>query len=396
MALRNPPVAMDAGIVARPTEEPTTMRSACLRPIVALACVLALSDSRGVAFGNFWRTETVYVAPSSTVLGVPTSYVVPTTYANVYPTSYVVPTLYSTAYIAPTYTLSPTAYVVPTYYQTTSYLLPRRFLRRPIYETTTYYSPTSYYAPTVYTPTVYYPSSYYYPTVYDYPIVASSATSCCGGVASAPAIAAPSAPAASSERPARVVESTPAAEPSLRSNEGARSSDVPPAPGPGQQGRPADSGMPAPTTPAPEENQPQPGTAGSAEKASPPAPAAGEAPLPTLPPEENRYKVQRPVLPAPASRVSRNVLEGKVVSGETGQPEEGVRLTVSSRAGAFVDRVQTTDAFGRYAIRLPDGDWTVKVTMPSGRTYSVSQITVSGGQITDDLGRNVPSLTITR
>ena len=55
-----------------------------------------------------------------------------------------------------------------------------------------------------------------------------------------------------------------------------------------------------------------------------------------------------------------------------------------------------TDAFGRYAVRLPDGDWTVKVTSASGKVYSVSEVTVSGGQISDELGRDVPTLTINR
>jgi hypothetical protein len=85
-----------------------------------------------------------------------------------------------------------------------------------------------------------------------------------------------------------------------------------------------------------------------------------------------------------------------VLSGDTRQPEEGVRLILSSRTGNYVDKVAMSDAFGRYAVRLPDGDWTVRVTMPSGRVYSVSEITISGGQITDNLGRDIPSLTITR
>jgi len=106
--------------------------------------------------------------------------------------------------------------------------------------------------------------------------------------------------------------------------------------------------------------------------------------------------VQRPANYLPVTRLSRNVLQGRVVSGDTGTTEEGVQLVVSSRTNAFTDRVANTDAFGRYAIKVPDGDWTVNVVMPSGRMYPVSQITVSGGQITDDLGRNVPSLTITR
>ena len=73
-----------------------------------------------------------------------------------------------------------------------------------------------------------------------------------------------------------------------------------------------------------------------------------------------------------------------------------MRIIVSNRPGSFEDRVATTDAYGRYAVRLPDGDWTVRVAMPSGRVYSVSQITITGGQIVDNYGRDIPSLTITR
>ena len=73
-----------------------------------------------------------------------------------------------------------------------------------------------------------------------------------------------------------------------------------------------------------------------------------------------------------------------------------MRVTVSNRVGTFADRVAVTDAFGRYAVRLPDGDWTVKVTSASGKVYSVSEVTVSGGQISDELGRDVPTLTINR
>jgi len=55
-----------------------------------------------------------------------------------------------------------------------------------------------------------------------------------------------------------------------------------------------------------------------------------------------------------------------------------------------------SDAFGRFAVRLDDGDWTVNVTMPSGRIYPVSRIRVSNGQITDSQGNRIPSLEITR
>ena len=47
-------------------------------------------------------------------------------------------------------------------------------------------------------------------------------------------------------------------------------------------------------------------------------------------------------------------------------------------------------------VRLKDGDWTVNVTMPSGRVYPVSRIRVSNGQIMDPQGNRIPSLEITR
>jgi len=110
-----------------------------------------------------------------------------------------------------------------------------------------------------------------------------------------------------------------------------------------------------------------------------------------------RRQSQKPVAAnsRPLLRAS-NILEGKVVSSETRQGEEGVRVIVSNRPGPFEDRIATSDSTGHYAVRLPDGDWTVKVAMPSGRVYAVSQITISGGQITDRSGQYIPSLTINR
>jgi Carboxypeptidase regulatory-like domain len=92
----------------------------------------------------------------------------------------------------------------------------------------------------------------------------------------------------------------------------------------------------------------------------------------------------------------RNVLFGRVEAGDTSEPEEGVRVSISNRQNTSERREALTDAFGRFAMRVPDGDWTVSVTMPSGRVYSVRQINVSNGQITDEIGRHVPGLVITR
>ena len=98
-------------------------------------------------------------------------------------------------------------------------------------------------------------------------------------------------------------------------------------------------------------------------------------------------------------RRTRTVLLGTVKSEAVGEPEEGVRITLTNQSNSTINRVGQTDALGRFAIRLADGDWTVKVTMSSGRVYipeGLSQIRVRNGQVTDLQGRRVPSLEITR
>ena len=131
------------------------------------------------------------------------------------------------------------------------------------------------------------------------------------------------------------------------------------------------------------------------------APADDESlePAPTgAGPGTIRRDSKKPALATPNTLRSelRNVLFGRVKSRDTSEPEEGVRVTITSRTRAFEDKVALSDAFGRFAVKVPDGDWIVKVTMPSGRVYPVSEITVSNGMITDTIGRDIPSLVITR
>ncbi len=92
----------------------------------------------------------------------------------------------------------------------------------------------------------------------------------------------------------------------------------------------------------------------------------------------------------------RNVLLGFVQSRTAGQREEGVRVIITDPSDPTRGKATVTDAFGRFAIKLTDGDWTVNVTMPSGRIYAVSQVRVIDGQITDTEGQRVPRLEITR
>ena len=111
---------------------------------------------------------------------------------------------------------------------------------------------------------------------------------------------------------------------------------------------------------------------------------------------EMRRQVQRPAFSTRTRPEFRNVLFGVVQSSSDGQPEEGVRVSVTNTSDPNRGKSTVTNAFGRFSMRLYDGDWTVNVTMPSGRVYSVSQLRVNEGQITDSLGRRVPSLEITR
>ena len=388
--------------------------------------LFALSGSPTPVLGNHGRGERVVVTPSESILAVPTSYVMPasvytptslvlpTSYAvpTFYPSSYVVPTVYSTSYVSPTYSLTPTSYLVPTYTTRARPWRRRWFAERPIYTETSYYWPTASYFPTTFYPTAaIYPSAVVYPTVRDYPVVASAATICDESIPARSAVAADPLPETTSrvpraiksagpaQTPAPFVESQPA--PSAEDRTG--SGDVPSNPA-----APNGATPPAPQTPPAIRN-----TAPPATKTQVPAPQEGQAPEPGPQPadsppldlvpapvpgptEETVRRESRKPVDFSAPRASRNILEGKVVSSEGGLAQENVSVTVSNRAGAFVDRTVTTDAYGRYAVRVPDGDWTVKVTMPSGRVYDVYQLTVSGDQITDDRGEVVAALTITR
>jgi hypothetical protein len=409
-------------------------------PILA---VLMLASSSVPTRAQVLYLETVDWLPTASVLALPTSYVVAGTYAV--PTSYTIPTVYATAYVTESALLAPTTYVAPTYYET-------RFRRRGLFgrrlvETTrAYYLPTTAYYPTTY----YYPTTFYSPTVLDASVVSTGYTTarssgCCGGetiVAAAPAVrmypseqtpvATTPAPGTNPRSRTSPIQSEPAEDDSINSSV----PELPPRePAPRSDASGAAAGRsdspPSPSVPMRQQNTAPPAGTGAAQpKAAPPEtgssggsaqpntvnPKPGTVERPTAPagPEDlesapgsgetsgsgsgGRRVVQKPVLPASRDVRSqyRNVLFGRVKARDTNEPEEGVRVTISNRTNAYADRVALTDAFGRFAVKVPDGDWSVNVTMPSGRAYSVSQITVNNGLISDDIGRDIPSLVITR
>lgn len=395
------------------------MRTNWFRRFTILGSLGILALTSGQASANGWGLfeRNYIVTPSAYYEVVPSAYVLPTTY--VVPTSYVAPT---------TYAIAPTVYVGTTYVVPTTY-----YTRRPVYATYAY--PTTY--------------VYATPTVYEAPMAADA---CCVTVpaAAAPKVAPRSsaAPAAAKSTPSTVV-SEPAMEPSANANPqpepepattkrdtappqkplassavDADAAEVSPpaAPAPDKSneataptgGTPLSPNVPNPSpllTPAPApvlpanpaEASPPAGASGSPVKLNPPRAPVDESPALPLPedPAATKRESQKPVFDAtraPYRRSGRslNVLEGKVLSIDTGRPEEGVRLTLSSKNLTVADKEAVTDAFGHYAVRLPDGDWTVKVTSASGKLFPVSTLVVSGGQIQDDLGRDIPSLTITR
>jgi hypothetical protein len=182
----------------------------------------------------------------------------------------------------------------------------------------------------------------------------------------------------------------------------------------GESGAGAGAGGGAAAQPALTEPAPIKDTAKPVEKskvAAPKAPA-GDAPaddgVEPAPRGASTTPTGRRVVAKPVNPVSpvvagglrperRNILFGKVESSRTNQPEEEVRVIVSSRTSSGLRREGMSDAYGRFAIKLSEGDWTVNVATPSGRIYPVSQITVTNGRIYDQREqREVPSLIITR
>jgi len=397
----------------------------------------ALAGAGGVlANGHFGRG--VYAEPSAyvvdtvpTVYAMPTAYTIPTVYAQ--PTSYVP---YSPAYVPTSYVLSPTY----------SYVAPRSYRR---------YVATGFGLPQTYVPTtVLYPSAFETQAVSGSCDPCAVTPPCCESasplVASPPPVRAghaeiPQAEQAPLPRPTpSTVESVPAQEPAPAP--AAASTVAEPTPTVRRETSPAPIRSPArgavdpnfsmpPDAPAHEKDAGTAATPATIQSTPITSPPVGEKPQPKTQPEppqrpQTQPAVTPPVapgaegspldLPAPAGEAAGAVrhdvqkpaglsaylrsvrkgdlykLQGKVISTETGRPEEGVTVTIANRGNTFVDRVAVSDAFGRYAFTLPDGEWTVNVTMPSGRSYPVSQLRVANGQINDEVGRAIPSLTINR
>ena len=341
-------------------------------------------------FGRRWVVERPVVA------SYPTAYV-PTTYVSGYlPTTYVssyLPTTYVSSYLPTTYVSSylPTTYVAPSYYST-AYRVRR-------------------YRPTTYT---------YYPTVYE-TAYTTPADICCDTVAVDTSVrsAPPSSGAVSAlSRPPREVESSSAddnafdsvvplpaetakerstargnAATNAQTKDNTNRADSPPKP-------PAAGAVDDAGTAGAQKNAPaKTGGAPAAKKAAPPAAPADDSNPNDLAPAPGddgvlRRDSLRPTYSRMRSADRRNILFGTVET-EDGRPQTEVPVTVVNRTSTSNRHTGVTDAFGTFAIRVPDGQWTVRVTMPSGTMQTVRNITVTGGRIMDNLElREVQNLII--
>ena len=401
--------------------------------------------------------DTVFVTPTVRTVSLSPSYVVPSSY--VAPTAYVVPSYYSTASVVPsvfatTYVAEPLT-VLPTSYVATSYrrgLFGRRWLvERPViasYGTT--YIPSSYianyetsYIPSTYVLPTYYATSYrsrtYTPTVAEYPVVwessaVASRSSDCDEIAWAPTVNSPSSgmtgPRTSIGNNAPQIESR--EDPTIPSNVEPPVAEAPALRSPGSDATPNarnSAAAPAdspPNPPAAERDQrvlknqtgqplqrstggagdntgavnPNGDPAAKTKTATPTAPSGDPSELMPAPGADNsetriRRDANRPVYGLRTLRAERrNVLFGRV-ENSSGDPLGEVPVSVTSRSNSAIHRDGMTNAFGGFAIKLYDGEWTVNVTMPSGRVYPVRNVTVSDGRVLDNKeGREVPTLII--
>jgi len=397
--------------------------------------ILAATAWAGIGFSvsgmDLGYSETVYVTPTVATVAWPTSFV---------SRSYVVPTAYTfPSYLPAAYepvTLAPT-------YLTTAYRVRRglfgrlRLVERPLlasYLPTTYVAP-SYYATSYrlrsYTPTLYTPTVFEYPRVWESSYRNSGASDCEPVPCDTPVMASTyrSYPAASqSDSAAAQIYSVPrsgggsrsvrseatddptipsivdpphAEEPALRSPvlgstriaAPETTADSPPKPPIPQK----EKSTAAPTQAAPLGTA----TGTDAQKAGVTPPAGANPAAPTAPsgdpvepdlkpapldnPAANRRETLRPIYPITRTLRPelRNVLVGRVES-DSGNPLDEVAVSVTRADNASIRRGGMTNAFGTFAIRLTDGEWTVNVRMPSGRFYPVRSVTVSNGKIVDN------------
>lgn len=382
----------------------SSVRTACFAMLVAAESVVCggfASESRADDF--YYYTPTAYYVPATAAVIGP-AYPVARTY---------IPSSYATVYAASTVWAAPTAYVA-TVYERGLFRRRRYLVERPLI---TGYAETAYLFPTLYSTPRYRATVYEYPTVWESSYSLASTPICDDQVRPASTASTateenlepvPSQPPGGKPKdeatissevgaPKPPVAKPPDAKVEDKKSAGDNTPETPPRPTPATR----DQSTARPATA--EQAKPKPIPAAAPKVQDPPAPIAPAddlkiepAPLPDVPGEIRRDSL-KPNFDANRAlgAARRGVLMGAVETN-AGAAREEVRVGVTSRDRLDLAHNGVTNAFGRFAIRLEDGDWTVDVTLPSGRRYAVRRITVKDGRVVDrDENRDIPNLIIT-
>lgn len=361
-------------------------------------------ESRG---DTYYYTPTAYYVPATAaVIGpayeITTSPLIATTYT---------PSTYATVYTTPTVYLAPTGYLTRVY-ERGLFRRRRWVVERPLIAS---YAETAYLLPSTYVAPRYRATVYESPTAWESSYTVASAPICDDQVRPASVSSSAVEENLDPVAPRKSVASQATDEGTIPGKVGAPAPPVakPPLPNAEAKKAPADTTPPIPT-PAPREqstirpgaavqSKPNPADAKIQNPSPPIAPAdekPGEIDLKPAPLEDDPGTVRRdsrkPTFDAsrPLGAAGRGILMGAVETN-TGEAREEVRVSVTSRDRLDLAHNGFTNAFGRFAIRLEDGEWTVNVTLPSGRRYAVRQISVRDGRIVDrDENRDIPNLII--
>jgi hypothetical protein len=420
-------------------------------PWTPLALTLGLL-APGLCRAQVTLVETVGYVPTS-VVALPRTYYVPTVYGTS-STSYYVPT----SYYAPSRYYA-TSYYVPTAYS--YYRRPfrryRYFETAYLYEPTVYASPTYYVAPSAYVASSAVTTSSLCCETAATVVAAPTRSSQASVEPVSPRSAGGTIESSVAGEPDDQVEQAGSTNPrpfipadrARGSNAGGTSSAVGSGPGAtgglatpsrGQTSTGSGTGVgeasresrAIPSQPVPAGNtgsvgagagtsggavRPPQGTIAPADSASPPARTEPEftppAPIPSPAGPGNplefpnvsgdeavRRSANKPVIPSldAPRRLAQSILRGRVVSADTRMPETGVEVILIDRLGRFANRTTRTDATGRFALALPEGDWSILLTMPSGRALAVEQgvVTASAGKVSDRWGRELTNLVLSR
>lgn len=108
----------------------------------------------------------------------------------------------------------------------------------------------------------------------------------------------------------------------------------------------------------------------------------------------SRRESLRPAAPYTIRREA--ILQGRVLRDSDRQAEGDVRVTFKDPEGKLDPITATSDALGRFAVRVPDGVWKITAQAENGDELNYGEIVVKDTVIEDRAGRRFSSVTLRR